>query len=107
MKRRVVITGLGVVAPNANGIAAFDTALRATRSGLRTVDFMVKHGFACTVGGIPRGVDELAKTLFTEEELMSIPKSGGAFGLKMSRSNANFPLSYARLGAIHIIYVKC
>jgi len=72
MKRRVVITGLGVVAPNANGSVAFDAALRAMRSGLRTVDFMVKHGFACTVGGVPQGVDELAKTLFTEEELIAM-----------------------------------
>jgi len=72
MKRRVVITGLGVVAPNANGLVAFDAALRAMRSGLRTVDFMVKHGFACTVGGVPQGVDELAKSLFTEEELIAM-----------------------------------
>jgi 3-oxoacyl-(acyl-carrier-protein) synthase len=72
MRRRVVITGLGVLAPNANGVPAFDAALRATRSGLRTVDFMVKHGFACTVGGIPQGVDELAKALFTEEELLAM-----------------------------------
>jgi 3-oxoacyl-(acyl-carrier-protein) synthase len=72
MRRRVVITGLGVVAPNATGVPAFDAALRATQSGLRTVDFMVKHGFACTVGGIPQGVDELAKKLFTEEELIAM-----------------------------------
>jgi 3-oxoacyl-(acyl-carrier-protein) synthase len=72
MRRRVVITGLGVIAPNANGVAAFDAALRAGKSGLATVDFMVKHGFACTVGAIPRGVDELAKTLFTEEELIAM-----------------------------------
>jgi 3-oxoacyl-(acyl-carrier-protein) synthase len=72
MRRRVVITGLGVLAPNANGVADFDAALRATRSGLRTVDFMVKHGFACTVGGVPQGVEELAKALFTEEELLAM-----------------------------------
>ena len=72
MRRRVVVTGLGVIAPNANGVPAFDAALRATQSGLRTVDFMVKHGFACTVGGVPQGVDELAKTLFTEEELIAM-----------------------------------
>ena len=40
MRRRVVITGLGVLAPNANGVPAFDAALRATQSGLRTVDFI-------------------------------------------------------------------
>jgi len=72
MKRRVVITGMGVIAPNANGVGAFDAALRKTQSGLRTVDFMVKHGFACTVGGVPQGVDALAQSLFTEEELLAM-----------------------------------
>jgi 3-oxoacyl-(acyl-carrier-protein) synthase len=72
MRRRVVITGLGVVAPNAVGVPEFDAALRATKSGLRTVDFMVKHGFACTVGGVPEGVDEIAKKRFSEEELLAM-----------------------------------
>jgi 3-oxoacyl-(acyl-carrier-protein) synthase len=72
MKRRVVVTGLGVISPNGNGVSTFDAALRAGKSGLATVDFMVKHGFACTVGAIPHGVDELAKTLFTEEELLAM-----------------------------------
>ena len=72
MRRRVVITGLGVVAPNGNGIAEFDAALRKGKSGLGTVDFMVKHGFACTVGAIPKGVEELARSLFSEEELIAM-----------------------------------
>jgi len=53
----------------------------------------------------PASIDELDH--LHRDELMSIPKSGGAFGLKISRSKANFPLIYARLGTIHIIYVKC
>ena len=72
MRRRVVITGLGVVAPNGNGIAEFDVALRKGKSGLGTVDFMVKHGFACTVGAIPEGVEELAQSLFSGEELIAM-----------------------------------
>ena len=72
MKRRVVITGMGVLAPNANGLVEFDAALRKGKSGLGTVDFMVKHGFACTVGAIPRGVEELAQSLFSEEELIAM-----------------------------------
>ncbi len=72
MKRRVVITGMGVLAPNGNGLVEFDAALRKGKSGLGTVDFMVKHGFACTVGAIPRGVEELAQSLFSEEELIAM-----------------------------------
>ena len=36
MMRRVVVTGMGVVAPNANGVHDFELALRKGRSGLRT-----------------------------------------------------------------------
>ena len=35
MTRRVVVTGLGVVAPNGNGTADFELALRKGQSGLR------------------------------------------------------------------------
>ncbi len=72
MKRRVVITGLGVVAPNGNGLAELDAALRATRSGLRHNELMEKHGFACTVAAVPQRVDDLAQALFTEEELLAM-----------------------------------
>jgi 3-oxoacyl-(acyl-carrier-protein) synthase len=63
---------MGVLAPNANGLVEFDAALRKGKSGLGTVDFMVKHGFACTVGAIPRGVEQLAQSLFSEEELIAM-----------------------------------
>ncbi len=34
-ERRVVVTGLGVVAPNGVGLVDFESALRAGRSGIR------------------------------------------------------------------------
>ena len=37
MKLRVVVTGLGVVAPNGVGVPAFEDALREGRSGIRAV----------------------------------------------------------------------
>ena len=51
--RRVVVTGLGVVAPNAVGVPAFGEALRAGRSGIRHVPRLAELGFACQVAGIP------------------------------------------------------
>ena len=57
MSRRVVITGMGVVAPNGVGLADFEDALRKGRSGIRNVDSMVEAKFACTVAGVPQGVD--------------------------------------------------
>ena len=50
---RVVVTGLGVIAPNGCGLADFDAALREGRSGLRHQDVMEEHKFGCTVAGTP------------------------------------------------------
>lgn len=51
--RRVVVTGLGVVAPNGVGVPQFDEALRAGRSGIRHVPRLAELGFACQVAGVP------------------------------------------------------
>ena len=40
--KRVVITGLGVIAPNANGVADFEMALRKGRSGLKHQETMAE-----------------------------------------------------------------
>lgn len=50
-KPRVVITGLGVIAPNAIGINDFTNALRNGISGIKSVPLMKEKGFRCTVGG--------------------------------------------------------
>ena len=73
--RRTVITGLGVIAPNANGVADFELALRKGKSGLRNVEAMQEHKFGCTVGGAPQGADELAEATFDEDELMAMNMS--------------------------------
>ncbi|HEB90746.1 MAG TPA: beta-ketoacyl-[acyl-carrier-protein] synthase family protein [Deltaproteobacteria bacterium] len=71
-KKRVVITGLGVIAPNANGVADFELALRKGRSGLKHQEKMVEAKFGCTVAGSPVGVDELCEETFREEELLAM-----------------------------------
>jgi 3-oxoacyl-(acyl-carrier-protein) synthase len=70
--KRVVITGMGVIAPNANGVADFELALRKGRSGLRHQESMVEAKFGCTVAGTPEGVDALCEETFSEEELMAM-----------------------------------
>ena len=65
---RVVVTGLGVVAPNGHGKEAFSQALRAGKSGIRFYEHLRDGGLACQVGGIPEGIDELSVRYFTEEE---------------------------------------
>ncbi len=72
MKRRVVVSGLGVVSPNGVGLADFEQALREGRSGIRRIDKLVELGFGCTVAGVPPGVDELAARTFQGDELLAM-----------------------------------
>ena len=75
MTRRVVVTGLGIVAPNGNGIRDFELALRKGQSGIRVTPIMQESGFGCHVAGVPQGVDELAEATFAEDELMAMNMS--------------------------------
>ncbi|MBW6486591.1 MAG: beta-ketoacyl-[acyl-carrier-protein] synthase family protein [Syntrophobacterales bacterium] len=72
MRRRVVVTGMGVVAPNGYGLDAFADALREGRSGIRFVPRMAELNFGCQVGGAPEGFDKIRDSYFDSEELMSI-----------------------------------
>ena len=72
MSRRVVVTGLGVLAPNGNGLRDFELALRKGRSGLRKNADMEESGFACRVAGVPEGVDALAAACFDEDLLLAM-----------------------------------
>lgn len=53
MKNRVVITGMGVVAPNALGLTDFEQALRIGKSGIRYIKRLEELKFSCRIGGIP------------------------------------------------------
>jgi 3-oxoacyl-(acyl-carrier-protein) synthase len=68
----VVVTGVGVVAPNGLGIPAFSQALREGRSGVRAVPRLAELRFGCQVAGVPEGIDELAATLFDADELLAM-----------------------------------
>ncbi|MBF0452140.1 MAG: beta-ketoacyl-[acyl-carrier-protein] synthase family protein [Candidatus Magnetomorum sp.] len=54
MKNRVVITGMGVYAPNAVNIQDFKTALREGRSGIHYVPQLEEMKFGCRIAGIPK-----------------------------------------------------
>lgn len=72
MSRRVVVTGLGAVAPGALGVGRFEEQLRAGRSGIRHIAEMEEAGFACQVAGVPEGVDERAAEVFSAEQLSAM-----------------------------------
>ncbi len=50
-KRRVVVTGIGVVAPNGIGIDPFWDSLVHGRSGIKTIEFFDTSSYACKVAG--------------------------------------------------------
>jgi 3-oxoacyl-(acyl-carrier-protein) synthase len=68
---RVVVTGLGVVAPNATGKEAFSRALREGKSGIRFHAHLRDSGFACRVGGIPEGIDVIRDRYLTEDDRLA------------------------------------
>ena len=72
MKNRVVITGMGIVAPNAHGLDNFEEALREGRSGIRFFPELRELNFSCQVGGAPRDFESIRNTYFDQEKLMSI-----------------------------------
>ena len=72
MKRRVVITGMGVVAPNGHGLAAFEQALRDGISGIRHIPELAELKFACQVGGVPQDFEAIRTGYFDREKLLSL-----------------------------------
>jgi len=72
MTRRVVVTGIGVVAPNAIGVPAFERALRDARSGVRAVARLRELGFGCHVAGVPEGADDDARRTFDADEVAAM-----------------------------------
>ena len=64
MNNRVVITGLGVVAPNGVGLAEFNEAIQNGTSGIQFHQHLKDIGFSCCIGGIPRvSEDKIAEYL--------------------------------------------
>jgi 3-oxoacyl-(acyl-carrier-protein) synthase len=72
MSNRVVVTGLGIIAPNGHGLEAFESALRAGKSGIRFQPELEELKFGCQVAAVPENIDELSQRYFTEEQLMAM-----------------------------------
>ncbi len=72
MRTRIVITGLGIMAPNGHGLAEYEGALREGRSGIRFIPQLKELGFACQVGGVPQGFGDLCREYFDAEDMLSV-----------------------------------
>ncbi|MBB4802685.1 3-oxoacyl-(acyl-carrier-protein) synthase [Flavobacterium nitrogenifigens] len=81
MKKRVVITGLGVAAPNGVGIAEFTNAIKNGISGIRYDAQLAELQFSCQIAGQPQISDELKSQYFTELELRGFNSTGILYGV--------------------------
>ncbi len=68
MKKRVVVTGLGAVAPNGVGVPAFREALKAGKSGISRHEDFKELNFACQIGGVPPLDEEAILAVLAEAD---------------------------------------
>ncbi|GAB3785733.1 beta-ketoacyl-[acyl-carrier-protein] synthase family protein [Spirosoma horti] len=96
MRKRVVITGLGVAAPNAVGIPAFLDAIQAGQSGIAFQQNLADLVFSCQIGGIPPVTEAIKKQYFTELQLRQLNSSGIVYGVIAGMEawqNAGLPIA--------------
>lgn len=79
--RRVVITGLGVVAPNGVGIDTFSTSIKNGVSGIKHDKELERLQFSCQISGTPEISEELKRNYFTELELRNFNSTGILYGV--------------------------
>ncbi|MBP1838741.1 beta-ketoacyl-[acyl-carrier-protein] synthase family protein [Formosa algae] len=80
MKNRVVITGLGVVAPNGVGLDAFSKAIKKGESGITFHQELADLNFSCCIGGIPQISEEKKLEYLTPLQLRGFNSSGILYG---------------------------
>ena len=81
MNKRVVITGLGVVAPNGVGLDAFTHAIKNGISGIKHDKELERLQFSCQIAGKPDISTELSLNYFSELELRNFNSSGILYGV--------------------------
>ena len=80
MKHRVVITGMGVVAPNAIGLDNFLEAIKKGKSGITFHQKLRDLQFSCCIGGIPSISEELKSQYLNTLQLRGFDSAGILYG---------------------------
>ena len=96
MRNRVVITGLGVAAPNAVGVPSFLAAIKEGKSGISFLQDLADLKFSCQVGGIPPVTEDIKHQYFTELQLRQLNSSGVVYGVIAGMEawqNAGLPIA--------------
>lgn len=81
MKKRVVITGLGICAPNGNNVPEFLESIRSGKSGIRFDQQLADLDFSCHISAKPQISDETKREYFTELELRNFDADGILYGV--------------------------
>lgn len=81
MNRRVVITGMGVAAPNGVGLKNFEAALRNGKSGIKFRKDLRDLAFTCQIAGTPEISQEMLDRYFTPLQLRGLNSSGIIYGV--------------------------
>ena len=81
MNRRVVITGLGVVAPNGVNLDDFTYAIKNGISGIKHDEELARLQFSCQIAGKPEISKELSLGYFSELELRNFNSTGILYGV--------------------------
>jgi 3-oxoacyl-(acyl-carrier-protein) synthase len=80
MKHRVVITGMGVVAPNAVGLVNFLEAIQTGKSGITFHQKLQDLKFSCCIGGVPSVSDTMKSKYLTQLQLRGFDSTGILYG---------------------------
>jgi len=80
-KTRVVITGLGVCAPNGVGLPAFTQAIRSGTSGISHSDQLAQLKFSCQIAGAPKYDKAVLQQYFNSVQLRGLHCSGIEYGV--------------------------
>lgn len=81
MKNRVVITGMGVAAPNGVGLPDFGSSIKNGISGIRLIEELQRLNFSCCIGGIPPVTDALTAKYLSPLQLRNFNSSGILYGI--------------------------
>lgn len=80
-KRRVVVTGIGVVSPNGIGIDSFINAIKEQKSGIRKQQILEDLGFSCQIAGLPDISSINLNSYFSSVEQRGLSSTGLIYGV--------------------------
>jgi len=81
MANRVVVTGLGVIAPNGAGIPHFTESLKRGTSGIQHLKLLEDLKFSCQIAGLPPISPVLISDYFSDLERRNFNSTGITYGV--------------------------